>query len=125
MRILITVLLIVGAHFSLTALIPGPKSLFYWPFGPDSKPIIGVGAGAPTQVMAVIAGASLLAAAAALFGLIIPEGWFVPLAVVGSIASILLYVLYFSVYSIIPFAIDAILLWGVLAQQWTVASLQG
>jgi hypothetical protein len=125
MRILVTVLLIVGAHFGLTALIPGPKALVYWPFGPESRPIIGVGAGAPTQLLAVIAGASLLAAAAALFGLIIPEGWFVPLVIVGSITSILLYVLYFSVYSIAPIAIDVILLWGVLAQQWTVASLNG
>src|SRR5512136_1715234 len=119
MHILVAVLLIVGAHFSLTALIPGPKALVYWPFGPESKPIIGVGTGAPTQLLAVIAGASLLAAAAALFGLIIPEGWFVPLVIIGSIASILLYMLYFSVYSIIPIALDAVLLWGMLAQHWT------
>jgi len=104
MRILVAVVLIVGAHFSLTALIPGSKALVYWPFGPESKPIVNVGAGAPTQLLAVIAGASLLAAAA-LFGLIIPEGWCVPLGIVGSLASILL--------------------WGVLAQHWTAASLNG
>ena len=125
MRILVTVLLVVGAHFSLTALIPGPKALFYWPFGPESKPIIGVGAGIFRPLLAVIAGVCLLAAAAALFGLIVPEGWFMPLAIVGSAASILLYVLYLSVYSIIPIAIDAILLWGVLAQQWTAIGLRG
>lgn len=124
MRILVVVLLVVGAHFSLTALIPGPKALFYWPFGPESKPIVEFGAGLPTKLLSIVAGVCLLAAAAALFGLIIPEAWFVPLVVVGSIASILLYVLYLGVYSIIPVAIDAILLWGMLAQQWTVASLQ-
>lgn len=123
MRILVTALLIVGAHFSLTALIPGPKALVYWPFGADSKPIAG--AGVLTPLLAVVAGAALLAAAAALFGLIIPEGWFVPLVIVGSIASILLYMLYLSVYSIVPIAFDAILLWGVLAQQWTAISLRG
>jgi hypothetical protein len=125
MRILVTVLLIVGAHFSLTALIPGPQALAYWPFGPESKPIVSVGAGAPTQLLAVIAGASLLAAAAALFGLIIPEGWFVPLVIVGSITSILLYVLYFGLFSLLPIGIDAILLWGIFVQHWTVASFNG
>lgn len=124
MRILVAVLLVLGAHFSLTALIPGPKALFYWPFGPESKPIIGAGIGVLRPVLSVIAGVCLLGAAAALFGLIIPAAWFVPLVVVGSIASILLYVLYLSVYSIIPIGIDTILLWGMLAQQWTVASLQ-
>jgi hypothetical protein len=109
----------------LTALVPGPRALFYWPFGPESKPIVGFGAGALTRLLSVIAGACLLAAAAALFGLIIPEAWFLPLVVVGSVASIVLYVLYLSVYSIIPIAIDVILLWGVLAQQWTAISLQG
>jgi len=124
MRILVAVLLVVGAHFSLTALIPGPKALFYWPFGPESKPIIGIGAGVFTPLLAVIAGVCLLAAAAALLGLIVPEGWFVPLVIVGSIASILLYVLYLSVYSIAPIALDALLLWSVLAQQWTAISLR-
>ena len=125
MRILVTVLLILGAHFSLTALIPGPKALVYWPFGPESRPIIAIGAGVLKPLLAVVAGVCLLASAAALFGLIIPEGWFVPLVVVGTIASILLYVLYLNVYSIAPIAMDAILLWGVLAQQWTVAGLRG
>jgi hypothetical protein len=80
MRILVAALLIVGAHFSLTALVPGPRALFYWPFGPESKPIVGFGAGALTRLLSVIAGACLLAAAAALFGLIIPEAWFLMLA---------------------------------------------
>ena len=124
MRILVAVLLIVGAHFSLTALIPGPKSVFYWPFEPESKPSVGLGAGVLTPLLSVVAGVCLLAAAAALFGLIVPAAWFVPLVVVGSIASILLYVLYLSAFSIIPIAIDVILLWGVLAQQWSVVSLQ-
>ena len=34
------------------------------------------------------------------------------------------YVLYLSVYSIAPIVIGAILLWGMLVQQWTVASLR-
>jgi hypothetical protein len=125
MRILVAVLLLVGAHFSLTALIPGPQALFYWPFGPESRPIVGLGAGLPTKLLSIVAGVCLLAAAAALFGLIVPEAWFVPLVVAGSIASILLYVLYLGVFSIAPIAIDVILLWGVLAQQWTAIGLRG
>jgi len=36
-----------------------------------------------------------------------------------------LYVLYFGVWAILPIVIDAALLWGVLAQHWSVALLRG
>lgn len=52
----------------------------------------------------------------------VPTGWWVPLVIVASVASGLLYIDDFGVFAIIPLALDAVLLWGVIAQHWTAFS---
>ena len=54
-----------------------------------------------------------------------PAQWFRPLVLTAAIASALLFLVYLGPWSILPFAIDAVLVWGVLSQGWSVASLTG
>lgn len=126
MHTIAIVLLVLDAHFNLTANVPGPKALIYWPFGADTKPLLalfGAYPNTPTQLLSVVAAASFIAALLALFGWLIPANWFAPLIVVAAIASALVYVLYFGLFALAPLAIDAVLLWGVFTQGWSVATL--
>lgn len=134
MRIVVIVLLVLAAHFSLTPFAPAPagKGAFYWPFAADSKPWLGMIGGLPrpssrvvTPLLAGVAGLGFLAAALGLFGVIVPANWWQPLVVVASTASLLLYALYIGPWAVLPMAIDAALLWGVLAQHGSVAALRG
>ena len=134
MRFVVIVLLIIAAHFSLTPFAPtqAGKAWFGWPFAADSKPILAFVGGLPAQsgsvltpLLAGLAGLGFLAALAALFGIVIPAGWWRPLMMVAGIASALLYVLYFGRWSPLPLALNAVLLWGVLAQNWSVEMLRG
>ena len=126
MRLIVIVLLILGAHFNLTAIAPGSKALIYWPFGADTKPLLamfGAYPNSPTQLLSVLAGACFSAALLALLGWLIPANWFTPLIVVGTLASIVLYGLYFGTFALLPIAIDLVLAWGALAQHWSVTTL--
>lgn len=105
--------------------------MFYWPFAHDSKPILNniggllkVGESIVTSLLGAVAGLSFLAAVITLFGWVIPAYLWPVLVIVGALASILLYILYFGIYSLVPIAIDAVLLWGVLVQHWTVSGLR-
>lgn len=134
MRYVVVVLLLLGAQFVLTAFAPAAagKAWILWPFAADSKPMLrGIG-GLPQQsgsvlipLLAGVAGLGFLAAVLGLFGVIVPANWWLPLVVVSGVASILLHVLYFGVWALLPLATDVVLLWGVLLQHWTVAGLRG
>lgn len=132
MKILVIALLVLAAHFSATPFAPAPvgTAKFYWPFAADSKPWLGFIGGLPasggivTALLAGVAALGFIASLLALFGWLVPAHWFTPLIVAASIASILLYVLYFGAFSLLPIALDAILLWGVLAQGWSVTGLK-
>lgn len=134
MHIVVLILVLLAAHFSLTAFVPGPagQAQFYWPWAADSRPILAGVGGLPqeggsivTPALAGIAGLCLLAAAAALVGIVVPAEWWTPLVVVGAVASIALFVLYLSPLSLIPIALDLLLLWGIVLQHWTVLGLRG
>jgi hypothetical protein len=134
MRILVFVLLLLGAHFSLTAFVPGAagNAVFYWPWAADARPLLAGVGGLPQQggsvltpALAGIAGLCFLGAAAALLGIVIPADWWRLLVMGGTVASIALFVLFLSPLSVLPIAVDLLLLWGLFAQQWTVAGLQG
>ena len=134
MRIIVIILLVLAAHFSLTPFAPakGGKAVFYWPFAADSQPLLGFAGGLPSQpgsvltpALAGIAGLCFLAAVLGLFGVIVPAQWWPALVVVAAVASMLLYVLYFGLFSIIPIVIDLVLLWGLFVQNWTVTALRG
>lgn len=134
MRIFVLILLVLAAHLNLTAFAPSPagKAVFYWPWAADSRPIVaGIGglpqegSGIVTPALAGIAGICFLAAVLALLGIVVPTDWWTPLIGVGVAASIVLFVLYLSPLSLIPIALNLILIWGVFLQHWTAAGLQG
>ncbi len=124
----VIITLLLGAHFALTAIVPGEKALFYWPFAKDSKPtldVLGSATKPVTQLLSVVAGLCFLASAAAILGWLVPAAWFSPLIITGAVASALLFLLYIGINALVPLAIDAFLLWGVFGWRWTVAILRG
>ncbi len=129
MKALLIVLLVLAAHFSATPFAPAPvgTAKFYWPFAEDSKPWLGFVGGLPvsggvvTALLAGVAALGFIASLLALFGWLVPAHWFTPSIVVASIVSILLYVLYFGAFSLLPIALDFILLWGILVRVWSTA----
>ena len=141
-RILVTILLIVAWHFPTTFFVPqdqpNDRGWWLWPFGKASGPVLdgmqGVIApatptalGSPTLAMAAagIASLAFVVAIAALWGIVIPAGWWQPAAIVGSVSSIVLFTLYIGPLSVIPLVADAAGLWGVLVAEWTPESLTG
>lgn len=130
MRIIVIVLLFFGAHFSMTANLPtlAGKAWLMWPFAVDSKPLLKLSKpllGTITRLLSALAAAGFIAALLSLLGWLVPASWCVPLTVFSSVASFLLYVLYFGRWAVLPILIDLVLLWGVFSQGWTPASLGG
>ena len=133
MKILVIFLLILAAHFNATPFAPAPAGAakFYWPFAADSKSWLAAIGGLPasggivTSLLAGVAALGFIAALLALFGWLVPANWFTPAILTASIASVLLYVLYFGALSLLPLALDAILLAGVYTWHWSVAGLKG
>jgi hypothetical protein len=130
MRFIIIVLLIVAAHFSLTPFAPAAvgKGWFLWPFAADSKPWLSFVGGLPQQpgsvlipILAGVAGFSFITALLGLFAFLVLPSWWSSLVIVAAVASILLHILYFGVWALLPIAVDRVLLWGVLVQHWSVA----
>lgn len=132
MKILVIVLLFLAAHFSATPFAPAPTGTakFYWPFAADSKSWLTAIGGLPasggivTSLLAGVATLGFIAALLALFGWLVPANWFAPAILAAFIASVLLYVLYFGAFSLLPLALDTILLAGVYAWHWSVAGLK-
>jgi hypothetical protein len=78
-----------------------------------------------TPILAGISGLGFLAAVLGLFGVVIPANWWTPLVLVAVVASVLLHVLYLGRWALLPIVVDAVLLWGVLVQHWTMIGLRG
>lgn len=134
MKYLVLVLLILAAHFSLTPFAPAPsgQARFYWPFAAEARSWLPFTGGLPNQsgsiltpLLAGLAGLAFLAAAASLLGWAVPSSWFRTLLVVAVSASALLFTLYFGPYAILPLALDVVLMWGILSQEWSTGLLQG
>lgn len=132
MKIIVIVLLFLAAHFNATPFAPAPAgaSKFYWPFAADSKPWLTAIGGLPasggivTSLLAGVAALGFIAALLALFGWLVPANWFAPAILAASITSVLLYVLYFGAFSLLPLALDAVLLVGIFVWHWSVAGLK-
>ena len=132
MKILVIFLLILAAHFNATPFAPAPAGTakFYWPFAADSKSWLTAIGGLPasggivTSLLAGVAALGFIASLLALFGWLVPANWFATAILAASIASVVLYVLYFGAFSLLPLALDIILIWGVLARGWSVAGLK-
>lgn len=129
MKILVIVVLFLAAHFNATPFAPAPAGTakFYWPFAADSKSWLTAIGGLPTSggivtsLLAGIAALGFIASLLALFGWLVPAHWFPPLIIAAAVTSILLYTLYFGAFSLLPIALDLILLWGVITQGWSTA----
>jgi hypothetical protein len=134
MRIVVAILLLLGAHFSLTACAPAPagRAWLLWPFAAGAQPILSGIGGLPRQsgsvltpLLASLSGLAFLAAALSLFDRAVPAEWWLPLIVLATGVSILLHALYAGPWALLPLAVDALLLWGVLALHWSVPALRG
>lgn len=67
-------------------------------------------------IAAVLLGYGL--ASLATVGLFVPAAWWPGLVVAGTVASVIMLVVFFTPTFFIGFAIDAVLLWVVLASIW-------
>jgi hypothetical protein len=137
MWILILILLLLGAQFGLTALVPllpgdapppwwvGGRLL--WPFAAETRTLIPAGdlLNAITPILGIASGVFFLMATAALLRWVVPEGWFGWLIVAGAILSVVLHIIWFSPWAVLPILIDIALLWAVFGQKITVSSLRG
>jgi hypothetical protein len=86
------------------------------PFGLRSGVARAIG-----TVLVAVTVAAFLTAALALIG-IAPATWFTGLVVAGSVASIVLLVLFFHPWLVLGLVIDAVLLWAALINGWTPSS---
>jgi hypothetical protein len=140
LRLIVTILLIVAWHFPTTFFVPqdapNDRGWLIWPFGKASTPVWDglQGSVAPSSLMTVtsptlamalagIASLAFILAIASLWGILVPSVWFGPAAVIGSVSSIALFLIYLSPLSIVPLIADAAVLWGVLVASWTQESL--
>jgi hypothetical protein len=136
MWILILILLLLGAQLNLSGIVPlqvgdspapwwvGGRLL--WPFALETRTLLqGNALNTFTPILAITSAIFFLLAAAALLHWLVPGGWFSWLIVAGAILSIILQVIWFSGWAILPLIVDIALLWAVFGQHVTVRSLRG
>jgi hypothetical protein len=137
MWIIILILLLLGAQLNLTAIVPlqpggtpppwwvGGRLL--WPFAVETRTLIPPGdlLNTLTPILAITSAIAFLLAAAALLRWVVPGQWFQRLIVAGAVLSIVLQVIWFSGWAVLPLLVDVALLWLVFGQHITVSSLRG
>lgn len=126
LRWAILLMLIAGAHFSLTVLLPAHagRAWLLWPVATDTRPVARIFATegrSLTLILLLMSGSAFLAASASMVGWIVPAALWPSLVMAGCFGSILLFLIYLNRYALLPLLVDALLLWGVTAQQWTAA----
>jgi hypothetical protein len=132
----LTIALLLGAHLNLTALVPAPAGQgappwwvgggLFWPFFADTDTLVPTGGlrDTLTPLLGIAAATCLLMAAAALLGWLVPGSWFTPLVVAGAVCSIALQIVWLSGWTVLPLALDAVLLWVVLAGNIAIAGAE-
>ena len=137
MWILILALLLLGAQLNLTAIVPlkagDPEPPWWvggrllWPFAVETRTLLPAGdlLNVLTPILAISSAMLFLLAAAALLQWVVPAEWFTWLIVGAAVCSIVLQVIWFSGWAILPLLVDIALLWAVFGQHITVASLRG
>jgi hypothetical protein len=137
MWIVILVLLLLGVQLNLTALIPlqagqapppwwvGGRLL--WPFAVETRTLLppGDALNTLTPILATASATCFLLAAGALLRWVVPGQWFPWLIVAGAVLSIVLQVIWFSGWAVLPLLVNVALLWAVFGQHVTVGSLRG
>ena len=98
-----------------------------WPFAVETRTLLppGDALNTLTPILAILSAAFFLLAAAALLRWLVPGPWFTWLIVAGAACSILLQVIWFSGWAVLPLLVDVALLWAVFGQHVTVDSLRG
>ena len=136
MRKIIVILLLLGAHLNLTAIVPllpgdppppwwvGGRLL--WPFAIETNTIIPAGdlLNTITPILGITAAICFLLATAALFRWIVTEKWFRSIIIVGVVLSIMLQAIWFTVWAVLPLLVDIILVWAVFGRQISVSVLR-
>ncbi len=136
MWIIMLVLLLLGAQLNLTAIVPlqpgSPPPPWWvggrllWPFAVQTSTLIkGDVLNTLTPILGITSAILFLLAAAALLRWLVPIEWFQWLVVAGAILSIALQVIWLSPWAVLPLLVDLALLWAVLGQHMSVASLRG
>jgi hypothetical protein len=142
LRIAATLLVFLAWHGPTTFFVPsGPphdSGWVVWPFGQQSRPVVDalVGVFAPDKVTtnaqptvalvaAGVASLAFIVAGLALWGFLVPASWWAPALVAGAVCSLVLFAIYLSPLALIPLVVDAVILWGVIAQGWSVATFAG
>lgn len=126
MSLLIALALIVhgGVHVGYAC---GPS----WPFAATEPWLVtGLGAGPDTArsvgiALVVVVFVAYLLSALAAAGFLVPSSFFAPLIVIGSIASAMLLLAFVTPWTVPFLAIDALLLWATLIQNWRPAPFFG
>jgi hypothetical protein len=124
MWIMVLALLLLGAHFNLTALVPLQNGdpappwwvggMLIWPFAADTNTLLSEETtNAITPLLSITSALCLLMAAAALLRWRVPSQWFSWLIVAGATLSIVLQVIWFTGWDILPLLVAAALLWAV------------
>lgn len=136
MRKIIVILLLLGAHLNLTAIVPllpgdppppwwvGGRLL--WPFAIETNTLIPAGdlLNTITPILGISAAICFLLATAALFRWVVPEKWFRSLILAGVVFSIMLQAVWFTIWAVLPLLVDIILVWAVFGRQITVSVLR-
>ncbi len=128
-------LLLLGAHLSLSGLVPlqageAPPPWWVggrliWPFAEETNTLVSHETlNAFTPMLSIASALCFLLAAAAFLRWRVPEKWFTWLIVAGSALSIVLQVGWFSVWAILPLLVDAALLWAVVRRNVSVTHLR-
>ena len=134
---LMLILLLLGAQLNLTAIVPlqtgDPSPPWWvggrllWPFAVETRTLVPAGdlLNTLTPILAVTSAVFFLLAAAAVMRWLVPGEWFRWLIVAGVVLSIVLQVVWFSGWAVLPLLVDVALLWAVFGQHVTVGSLRG
>lgn len=113
----ILILFLLLAHLNLTVFVPAKpgKSWLLWPFDQDTQPTffrsvnvfnLPSKGGAVTALLAAVAGLGFIGSILSLLGWILPQTWVPALPILASLASILLFLVYFRRWSILPILLN-------------------
>jgi hypothetical protein len=137
MWVLVLIALLLGTQLNLTAIVPlqpggtpppwwvGGRLL--WPFAVETRTLIPRGdlLNTLTPVLGILSATCFVLAALALLRWGIPAHWFTWLIIVGAVSSLVLQVVWFTGWAVLPILVNIALLWAVVARNVTVGGLRG
>jgi len=137
MWVLVLIGLLLGAQLNLTAIVPlqpggtpppwwvGGRLL--WPFAVETRTLIPRGdlLNTLTPVLGILSATCFILAALALLRWAVPAQWFTWLIIAGAVSSLVLQVVWFTGWAVLPILVNLALLWAVLARNITVGGLRG